>query len=54
MGGHTAFPGVQVPAEAGAAVLWYSALSSGTLDKMSVHAGCPVIFGHKRGKGFSY
>ena len=51
MGGNTAFPqaDIQISAKAGDAVLWYSTLSSGFLDKMSEHGGCPVIFGHKRG-----
>ena len=54
MGGTTAFAqvGIQVPVKTGAAVLWYNTLSSGTYDDMSFHGGCPVIFGHKRGKYF--
>ena len=51
-GGMTAFAqaGIQVPVKAGSAVMWFNTLSSGAFDAMSYHAGCPVIFGHKRGK----
>ena len=50
-GGMTVFPsvGIQIPIKAGSAVFWYNTLSSGALDRMSYHAGCPVIYGHKLG-----
>ena len=52
MGGMTAFAeaGIRVGVETGAAVVWHNTLSSGHPDSMSFHAGCPVIFGHKRRK----
>ena len=55
-GGMTAFAqaGIQIPATAGSAAFWYNTLSSGELDTMSYHAGCPVIFGLKRGKYHSF
>ena len=56
MGGMTAFAqaGIQIPVETGAAVMWYNSLSSGALDSMSYHAGCPVIFGQKRSNSCSH
>ena len=52
VGGMTAFAqaGVQVPAKTGSVLFWFNTLSSGALDTMMYHAGCPVIFGHKRSK----
>ena len=36
-----------VQARKGSAILFYSQLSDGTLDPMSLHGGCPVLKGEK-------
>merc|ERR1740121_3411878 len=37
--------GISVPAQLGSAVLFYSMLANGTLDRRSMHAGCPPPVG---------
>eukprot|EP00933_Yihiella_yeosuensis_P062992 TRINITY_DN66020_c0_g1_i1.p1 TRINITY_DN66020_c0_g1~~TRINITY_DN66020_c0_g1_i1.p1 ORF type:complete len:271 (-),score=29.97 TRINITY_DN66020_c0_g1_i1:739-1452(-) len=51
-GGQTAFPlayedGLQVTLSQGSALLFYSQLPDGNIDKLSLHAGLPVIQGTK-------
>ena len=55
-GGMTAFAqaGIQIPVKPGSVLFWINTLSSGALDTMSYHTGCPVIFGHKRSKYVSH
>ena len=53
-GGETAFSviGLRVQPKRGSAILWFAALSSGDVDIMAAHGGCPVKFGEKWGRVF--
>ena len=49
VGGKTVFPvlGVASTPIEGDAIFWINTKSSGKLDKWTLHAGCPVLFGSK-------
>ncbi|KAK7065904.1 Prolyl 4-hydroxylase, alpha polypeptide [Halocaridina rubra] len=48
-GGRTVFgnAGVSVAPVKGGAAFWYNIDDQGQLDSSSLHAGCPVLLGHK-------
>ena len=48
-GGATAFPntGLRIPVSAGAAAFWINLRTSGFIDKLTHHGGCPVLVGSK-------
>jgi len=48
-GGLTGFPRIGVsayPVE-GSALFWFNGKPNGDIDQLSLHGGCPVIYGHK-------
>jgi len=48
-GGKTVFPRLGVAAEPvkGSLLFWFNAKGDGEVEPLSLHGGCPVIFGHK-------
>ena len=51
LGGKTAFPnaGVAVTPVKGGAAFWWNLKTSGRVDTMTLHGGCPVLLGSKWG-----
>lgn len=51
LGGGTAFPRMGVAAKAikGSAVIWYNLKFNGQRDPLTIHGGCPVLYGNKWG-----
>ena len=49
LGGGTAFPllGLRTDARQGDAVFWFNLLSTGKIDRLTNHGGCPVLMGSK-------
>jgi len=48
-GGATVFPklGIQVLPQKGSMLVWYDMLEDGSVDRRTLHAGCPVLAGNK-------
>lgn len=48
-GGATAFPrlGVTVEPSKGSALFWYNMKPEGHPDQLSLHGGCPILYGNK-------
>nr|XP_039267555.1 prolyl 4-hydroxylase subunit alpha-2-like [Styela clava] len=48
-GGNTVFPNLRIVAKPikGSAILWFNLLTNGTIDRDSLHSGCPVMTGDK-------
>ena len=51
-GGYTVFPilGLQMKPIKNSALFWYNLHSDGTPDYLTLHGGCPVLFGSKWSK----
>ncbi|KAM7294885.1 hypothetical protein ISCGN_024390 [Ixodes scapularis] len=48
-GGATVFPklGVRLTPKKGDAAFWWNLKTSGAVEKLTLHAGCPVLYGNK-------